>query len=336
MGLFGYTVAGGGFILIGAWESLVSSSGALKTSSPSSTTQSPPQNPYTDKNEQDSVFSSSITFVLILILSFLFVLDSLLSFFDALNSKDNIGSVLQLQVIAISLLFFLYSVLGLMTRLKKSFDLPSPILNLLCLFAFAEEFVLFYLQRKDPSGVENRYYDLLLVPIAICAFCSFLELKNPKSNYTRLGRGIGLILQGMWTLQMGFAFFSDLITQGCYLHERSRGNYTVKCKGHPQYHRGGAIATLQFNCHLALLVAVVTFVYSIVCKNHGIGREHMRYRPIGAEMQHLETDSQAHFTLESDEEDDNENGIKEEMNVEMQKAIVPVPESETNGYHTHP
>lgn len=223
-----------------------------------------------------------------------------------------------------------------MTRLKKSFDLPSPILNLLCLFAFAEEFVLFYLQRKDPSGVENRYYDLLLVPIAICAFCSFLELKNPKSNYTRLGRGIGLILQGMWTLQMGFAFFSDLITQGCYLHERSRGNYTVKCKGHPQYHRGGAIATLQFNCHLALLVAVVTFVYSIVCKNHGIGREHMRYRPIGAEMQHLEIDSQAHFTLESDEEDDNENGIKEEMNVEMQKAIVPVPESETNGYHTHP
>lgn len=223
-----------------------------------------------------------------------------------------------------------------MTRLKESFHLPSPILNLICLFAFAEEFLLFFLQRKDPSGVENRYYSLLLVPISICAFCSFLELKNPKSNYTRLGRGIGLISQGMWILQMGFAFFSDLIAHGCYLHERSRGNYTVKCKGHPQYHRGGAIATLQFNCHLALLVAVISFSYSIVCKKHGIGREHVRYRPIGAEMQHLEMDSQAHFTLESDEDDDNENGIKQEVNAEMQKAIVPVPESTTNGYHTQP
>ncbi|CAN4079294.1 unnamed protein product [Withania somnifera] len=331
MGLFSFTVAGGGFILIGAWESLVSSSTTIKNSSPSSTT----QNSSTDKHAQDSVFSSSITFVLIMILSSLFVLDSLLSFFDARSAKDGIGTVLQLQMIAISLLFFLYSVLGLMTHLKKSFVLPSPILNLLCLFGFGEEFLLFYLQRKYPSGVENRYYNLLLVPIAICAFCSFLELKNPKSSYTRLGRGIGLILKGMWILQMGFAFFSDLIAKGCYLHEKSRGNYTVKCKGHPEYHRGGAIATLQFNCLLALLVTVIALVYSIVCKKNGISREHMRYRPIGAEMEHLEMDSQAHFTLDSDE-DDNENGIKEEMNVEMQKAIVTVPESETNGYHTRP
>ncbi|XP_009615124.1 uncharacterized protein [Nicotiana tomentosiformis] len=330
MGLFSYTVAGGGFILVGAWESLISSSAALKNSSPSSTSQS-----LTEKQAQDSVFSSLITFVSILILSFLFILNSLLSFFDALNSKDQIGSVLQLQVIAISLLFLLYSVLGLMTHLKKSYLLPSKILSLLCLFAFAEEFLLFYLQRKDPSGVENRYYDLLLVPITICAFCSILELKNPKLKYAKLGRGIGLILQGMWILQMGFSFFSDLIAQGCSLHEKSRGNYTVKCKGHPEYHRGRAIATLQFNCHLALLVTVIAFVYSIVCKKNGIGPEHMRYRPIGAEMQHLEMDSQGHFTLESDEDDD-ENGIKEERNVEMQKAIVTVPESGTNGYHTHP
>ncbi|PHT57246.1 hypothetical protein CQW23_05732 [Capsicum baccatum] len=334
MGLFSHTVAGGGFILIGAWESLTSSSVPLKNSSQPPTSQSP-AHPTADKHAYDSAFSSSLTFVLIMILSFLFVLDSLLSFFDARSSKDTIGSVLQLQVIAISLLFFLYSVLGLMTRLRKSFVLPSPVLNLVCLFAFVEEFLLFFLQRKDPSGVENRYYDMMLVPIGICAFCSFLELKNPKWGYTKLGRGIGLILQGMWILQMGFAFFSDFIVHGCSLHEKSRGNYTVKCKGHPEYHRGRAIVTLQFNCHLALLVTVIAFVYSIVCKKNGIGREHMRYRPIGAEMQHLENAGHGHFTLDSDE-DDSENGIKEERNVEMQKAIVPVPESETNGYHNSP
>nr|DAD27210.1 TPA_asm: hypothetical protein HUJ06_028678 [Nelumbo nucifera] len=37
---------------------------------------------------------------------------------------------------------------------------------------------------------------------------------------------------------MGFSFYTSLIAHGCSLHEKRRGNYTVKCKGHPEYHRG--------------------------------------------------------------------------------------------------
>ncbi|KAL5746436.1 hypothetical protein ACOSP7_027582 [Xanthoceras sorbifolium] len=44
-----------------------------------------------------------------------------------------------------------------------------------------------------------------------------------------------------------------LITHGCSLHEKGRGNYTIKCKGRLEYHKARTIATLQFNCHLALL-----------------------------------------------------------------------------------
>lgn len=318
MGLFTYTLAGGGFILIGAWESLISSS--IET-----------QEKKTTKTNSSSS-SSSITLFAVSLLSFFFILNSIVSLIDAFNSQDQTGLVLQLEVIAIASLFFLYSVLGLMTHFTNSILLPSSILNLLCLFAFVEEFLLFYLQRKDPSGIENRYFDLALVPIGVCVFSTILELKTPKSRFLRLGRGIGLISQGTWLVQMGFSFYSNAMANGCSLHEKSRGNYTIKCKGHPDYHRGRAIATLQFNCHLAFLVALIVGVYSIVCKKTGIGGDFTRYRPIGAEMQQL--DSQAQFTLDSD--DDNEDGIKEERNVAAgQRAIVVVTEPGINGYGSH-
>ncbi|CAA3004105.1 uncharacterized protein LOC111409228 [Olea europaea subsp. europaea] len=327
MGLFTYTIAGGSFILIGAWESFISASEILIQTPLSSSQNNIP----TTKTRP---FSSSVTFGSISVLAFLFIINSLISLYDALNIKDNTGFVLQLEVITISLLFLLYSVLGFFTNLKNSFRFPLKILNLIYLFAFVEEFLLFYMQKKDPSGIENRYYDLFLVPITICIFSTILELKNSESIYARLGRAVGLILQGMWILQMGFSFYSNLVAHGCNLHEKSRGNYTVKCKGHPEYHRGRAIATLQFNCHLALLVTLIVGAYSIICKKNGISRGFMLYKPLGDGGEMKQFDSQAQFTLDTDEEEDG-NEIKEVRDVELQKAIVVVPESGVNGYGTH-
>ncbi|XP_057484682.1 uncharacterized protein LOC130771073 [Actinidia eriantha] len=329
MGLFTYTLAGGGFIIIGAWESLISST-QIKSSTPTTSTQQLSQRTKKIASSSSSS-SSSITQVAISLFSLLFILNSLISLFDALNSKDQTGLVLQLEVIAISSLFFLYSVLGLVTHLSNWIQLLSKILNLLFLFAFIEEFLLFYLQRKDPSGIENRFFDLLLFPIGVCVFSTILELKTPKSRFSRLGRGIGLILQGTCLVQMGFSFYSDAMAHGCFLHEKSRGNYIIKCKGHPEYHRGRAIATLQFNCHLAFLVVVIIGVYSIVCKKSGIGGEFKWYRPLGDEMQPME--SKGRFTLDSD--DENEDGTKEEGNVTEQKAVVLMLESGINGYGSH-
>ena len=115
------------------------------------------------------------------------------------NCNDQVGSALQLQVFAVASLFLLYSVLGLLMSFNKSILLPSLVLDLIVLFGFVEEFLIFYLQRKDTSGIENRYFDLLLVPILICVVGTILELRSKKSgsNYAKLARGIGLILQGM-------------------------------------------------------------------------------------------------------------------------------------------
>lgn len=178
-------------------------------------------------------------------------------------------------------------------------------LNLVLLFGFGEEFLLFYLQRKDPTGVENRYYDLLLVPIAVCVIATVLELGEYASNVTKLGRGIGLLLQGTWFVQMGLSlFYKNFVSEGCDLHQVSMGNYSLRCKGHGEYHRARAIATLQFNCHLALMVIVLVGFYSFVCGKVGnSAREEMslRYKPLGAEMQSLEN-LDGTFTLESDDE----------------------------------
>ncbi|KAF5739645.1 hypothetical protein HS088_TW12G00854 [Tripterygium wilfordii] len=64
------------------------------------------------------------------------------------------------------------------------------------------------------------------------------------------------------------------MVNGCFLHEKSRGNYTVS--------HG---------------------------KKNGYGGEFMRYRPLGAEIIQLE--SNARFTLDSDE-DEVDNEIKED------------------------
>ncbi|GLT35444.1 hypothetical protein SLA2020_098960 [Shorea laevis] len=320
MGLFTLTAAGGGFILIGGSEFL----GSLNL-----TQNSGPSSPPNQTIKKINPISSSLSFVFISIFSLLVFFDSLVSISDAFSSKDGVGSALQLQVLAISMLFFLYSLLGLFGDFKNSFSLHSSILDLVLLFAFVEEFLLFYLQRKDPSGIENRYFDLLLVPILICVVSTVLELRSKKSNFPRLIRGVGLILHGTWFVQMGLSFYTSMMAHGCSLHKKSRANYTVRCKGHSEYHRGRAIATLEFNCHLALLVVFVVSLYSIMVKRNGLRKDFTRYRPLGEEMQQME--NVEHFTLDSDE--DLDNGITEEEDLEKENATVVA--LSVNGHGSH-
>ncbi|XP_071694662.1 uncharacterized protein [Rutidosis leptorrhynchoides] len=324
-GLFTYMIGGTGLFLIGASESIVSTSQTLKQISSPPLTSSQSQS----QSKPNPAFITSLIYFTISLISFLFISNSLISLTDALKSHDQTGVVLQLEVISISALFFLFSILGILTNLNNSFQIPSQILNVLCLFGFVEEFFLFYIQKKDSDGIENRYYDLLLVPITVCIVSTLLELRtsNLGYSYSRLGRGVGLVLQGMWFVQMGFSFYSNSITDGCFMKEKSRGNFTIRCKGHPEFHRARAIATLQFNVHLALVVCFVAGVYSLVSRKYGVSNESMmQYKPIGAEMQQLDLGhGQGRFTLDSDDDDDVGNVVVEKSGVVGSDTMV-------NGY----
>ncbi|KAJ8775322.1 hypothetical protein K2173_020326 [Erythroxylum novogranatense] len=327
MGLFIFTIAGGGFILIGAWESLVSSISCSNTQPSLSLSQlSKARIESNPKPEKESNFST-LTYVFVTVFSFLFIVNSLISLFSAINARDGIGSALQLQILAVAFLFLLFAIMGVLSNSSGSVRFPPSLINFILLFGFVEEFLLYYLQRKDTAGVENRYFDLMLVPITICVVSTIMELKSPlKGNeYARLARGIGLVLQGTWFVQMGISFYSDWIVQGCTLHEKSRGNYSIKCGGMHEYHRGKGIATLLFNCHLALLVVLLTAVYSVMVTTKGDPGAFMQYKPLEEEIQQGEN---GHFTLDSDEEE-----IREEGNVPSTKgAIVGMT---VNGHGSH-
>ncbi|TYG80581.1 hypothetical protein ES288_D02G228200v1 [Gossypium darwinii] len=265
---------------------------------------------------KENHFSSSPSFIFVSIFSLSIFLNSVVSIFDAFSSKDRVGTVLQLQVLSLALLFLLYSALGLLNNKKGSYFWPDPVLELVLLLAFVEEFLLYYLQRKDTSGIEYRYFDLLCVPIAICVVSTMLELRSNRSIYSKSVRGIGLILH-----------------ETC-LHEKSRGNYTIKCRSHPDYHRARFIATLQFNCHLALLVVLVVGMLSLIGKRNGVvvgaSGDGLRYKPLGAEIQLMDSNG-GNFTLDSD--DDLDSGIKEEDGLVKEKSAVV--ELGGNGHASH-
>ncbi|KAK8300272.1 hypothetical protein V6Z11_D05G372800 [Gossypium hirsutum] len=245
---------------------------------------------------KENPFSSSPSFIFVSIFSLSIFLNSVVSIFDAFSSKDRVGTVLQLQVLSLALLFLLYSALGLLNNKKGSYFWPDPVLELVLLLAFVEEFLLYYLQRKDTSGIENRYFDPLCVPIAICVVSTMLELRSNRSIYSKSVRGIGL-------------------------HEKSRGNYTIKCRSHPDYHRARFIATLQFNCHLALLVVLVVGMLSLIGKRNGV--------VVGASGDGLRNGG--NFTLDSN--DDLDSGIKEEDGLVKEKSAVV--ELGGNGHASH-
>ncbi|KAJ8429204.1 hypothetical protein Cgig2_032990 [Carnegiea gigantea] len=187
------------------------------------------------------------------------------------------------------------------------------------------------LQLQDPKGIENRYYSVMLVPVSICIISTMTELKNPNSNVPRLARGLGLILQGTWFVQMGLSFFTGFIAHNCILHHKSRGNYTIKCNGHMDSHRGGAIAVLLFNCYLALLVALISGVYSVVGRMYMDVDDYRSYRPLGRDVQVVE--SRGKFTLDSDSEDAGIDEIKqEEGNVGVLRGVNGAIELAVNGH----
>ncbi|CAN6448414.1 unnamed protein product [Victoria cruziana] len=288
MGSFATTFLGGlGFIAVGCFRAFRASI-------------APPSPSISEKKRP--FYSLELT--LIAVVSFLFLLNSFVMIFKALEISDHLGFALQLQNSAVSSLFLLYAVVGIADFFTDCLPLPSSMSNLVALFAFLEEFLLFYHQRKDPAGVENRYFSLLLVPIAICICCIVMEISHPRSRFPGLGIGIGLILQGTWLLQMSFSFFTSWITNGCFLHERSRGDYTIKCKGHAEYHRSRAIATLQFNLHLAAFVILTVGAYSILIRKMGT-RDYESYKRISRneELQDMGNVNYGQFTLDSDEED---------------------------------
>uniref|UniRef100_J3MCT7 Uncharacterized protein n=2 Tax=Oryza brachyantha TaxID=4533 RepID=J3MCT7_ORYBR len=108
-------------------------------------------------------------------------------------------------------------------------------------------------------------------------------------------------------VQMGFSFFTSAVAQGCALHAQSRVDYTIKCRTHDDYHRARSAATLQFNGHLALLVLAGAAAYAAALSK--TNQPPSGYSMLSKEVQMEGTPLRSQFTLDSDEEKEDDERI---------------------------
>lgn len=305
MGFWGLTLAGAGFIIIGIWQAYSTARIYLtSSSSSSSSTQSSSSGLYRKR----PFYTGELLFIASL--AVLYIVNAALSSHNALNNGDHLVLAIQLEKIGVASIFLMYSVVGMICEYTQLLPLPWEVNNLIAIFAFFEEFLVFYLQNEGSTGLEIRYYGLLLVPISVCIACKALEIPYPRSVLPPLGVAAGLILQGTWFFQMGISFFTGWISHGCTLSEKSGGDYTISCAQHADGHRGKAIATLQFNCHLALLLVCLLPAYSYLSTKYEDSGS-LSYIPLGAKEQTEELQDlggsgdgvEARFALDSDEDD---------------------------------
>ncbi|KAH7444960.1 hypothetical protein KP509_02G099600 [Ceratopteris richardii] len=148
--------------------------------------------------------------------------------------------------------------------------LPLEVSYLIGLVAFAQELLLFHLRRPD-AGLEARYCTLLQVPITASIMALIAMIASPMSVLPPLSLAASLFLQGTWLIQMGLSFFTSIyMPKGCALQMRGEGDYVIKCLGNDMaLMHGNAVATLQFNCHMALLLILLLPMYSFLRRRCG-------------------------------------------------------------------
>ncbi|MCO5569610.1 hypothetical protein L7F22_023326 [Adiantum nelumboides] len=213
---------------------------------------------------------SSTQMVSIAALSFLHIVSGIVASHRDKDLADGISSAVPLERSSVALVFFIFSVINLLGMHTSFLPLPHEISCLIGLFAFGQELLLFHLQRPD-AGLESRYYTLLLVPIGASILALVSSVISPMSLLPSLALAGSLFLQGTWLIQMGLSFFtSAFVPKGCLLHMRGEGDYVIKCDGDSMaLMRGKAVATLQFNCHMALLLILFVPLYSVMRRRFG-------------------------------------------------------------------
>ncbi|XP_057818463.1 uncharacterized protein LOC131031377 [Cryptomeria japonica] len=212
-------------------------------------------------------------------LATLFIVNGVLTSIRGLENGDHLGLAIQLEKSGVASIFLLYSIVSIVSECTQLLPLPWEACNLIALLAFGEEFLVFYLQKEGSTGLESF--------------------------------SMGLILQGTWFIQMGISFFTGWIVHGCKISEKVGGDYTIHCDSHAHGHRGKAIATLQFNCHLALLLISLLTAYSYLSTKY-VKSDAMNYKPLGEhseELQDLDVSNVeigSRFALESDDDETDE------------------------------
>lgn len=212
---------------------------------------------------------------------------------------DHDGAILaiglhHIEHACIAMAFFLHALFAIL--LDKMQPKPKDYIHMghfLAALAFAQELLLFHFHSTDHMDLEGQYHWLLQEVVLICLVTTLLSIWMPRSFMVSYIRSLGVTLQGLWLVVMGFMLWTpSLAPKGCSLRKDHHAHDMVtKCHDQESLERGRALVNILFSC---ILIGVMVFgvgLYLIV--NRAFGGSELRED--GVEGEYQMEDKQAFF-----------------------------------------
>ncbi|KAI3713695.1 hypothetical protein L1987_72281 [Smallanthus sonchifolius] len=162
------------------------------------------------------------------------------------------------------LMFFVFSIVALLSEKTSFLPLPEGALCLISAAAFCAEYLLFFFHSTTHQGLEGHYHLLLVLLVALCIISVVAGALMPTSFPVDLCNGIAITLQGLWFYQTAFTLYGPSMPAGCKFEANE-----ITCSSHDHEVHGQLLANVQMFGLVFLVLAGVVGSYIFADKRSG-------------------------------------------------------------------